>query len=57
MPSLTVRLLGFPLLEVEWVSDEGEDAGAALNGGTLGSERVEAGGSDLVMGNGREVEE
>lgn len=57
---LTVRFLGLDLLDVELSTDAAAELdGAELAGGTLGTERIEAGPTDRYMGftNGREVDE
>lgn len=55
---LTVRLLGLDLLDVELSTDaaDEDDCSRDLSGGTLASDRIEAGVTDLFMGftNGRE---
>jgi hypothetical protein len=59
---LTVRLLGLELLTIEASTDDAaeadEDTERDLSGGTLGTERIEAGPTDRYMGftNGREVD-
>lgn len=47
---LTVRVLGLDLLDVEIYTAIEETEGAELAGGTLGSDRIEAGSGGLYMG-------
>lgn len=59
MPRLTIRVLGLELVDVELTTDdEPDDKARDLSGGSLGSERIDAGDADRYMGftNGREVE-
>lgn len=54
---LTIRLLGTEVLHVSTEPDEvDEDMARDLSGGSLGSDRIEAGQTDWHMGftNGRE---
>lgn len=57
---LVVRVLGLDLLDVEWGSRETPpeyDTARALSGGTLVSDRIDAGPTEyLGFTNGREVE-
>lgn len=55
---LIVRLLGLDLLDVEIYTSADETEGGELAGGTLASDRIEAGTTDQFMGftNGRECE-
>lgn len=59
--NLTVRFLGLELLAVEISTDQAaeDDLARDLSGGTLGSDRIEVGRTDLFMGftNGRECDE
>ena len=55
--TLTVRLLGLEILHVDLSTepDEDEDTARDLSGGTMTSERIEAGPTDHYLGftNGR----
>lgn len=59
--NLTVRFLGLELLAVEISTDPAieDDLSRDLSGGTLTSERIDAGPTDRYMGftNGRECDE
>lgn len=58
---LIVRAFGLDLLDIELTTEtaEYEDEGSALNGGYLGSDRIEAGPTDRYLGftNGRESDD
>jgi len=56
---LTIRVLGAEVFHVSTDVEPDEDAARALSGGTLGSDRIEAGPTDRYMGftNGREVDD
>ena len=53
---LTIRLLGAEVLHVTTEPEPDEDTARDLSGGNLGSERIEAGPTDVLLGftNGRE---
>ena len=53
---LTIRLLGAEVLHLSTEPDADEDTARDLSGGNLGSDRIEAGTTDVFLGftNGRE---